>query len=163
MTETAPINEQVCRECGGTLPIDANYCWLCYRPLTPVRPRPQVAENAGVGQSPFADTPSPDFGFALAMAAVVLVAILLGVSLMAPGVGVLLALIVIPIYLRVCFTASRSPVRVQPMSAGKAVAIAGVTIGMAILIAFVGIAAIIVAVVIAVLSICSGMVPVPGM
>lgn len=155
MSEATPIVEQVCPDCGATYPITAKYCWMCYRPLgrgpegigssTPI-----VAQSAA-GESPFATgNQAMQFGLSTVMLTITLVAVLLGVAKLAPGLGVLLALVVLPAYLRTCIAASRRSGRGQPMSTGAKLGSFGLNLCIVVVVAI----AVIVAGVVALLAVC---------
>lgn len=79
-----------------------------------------------------------------------LVLVLLGVFMLAPGLGVLLFLIILPAYLRTCLEVSRRTVDGMSMSPGDALSRFGVNVGATVAV----IAAVIVAGIAALVAVC---------
>ena len=69
------------------------------------------------------------------MLAIALLAVLIGTFRLAPGAGVVLAILVAPAYLRTCIVALRRKAGGQPMSAGAKLGVFGSTLGIAVAIA----------------------------
>lgn len=158
MSEATPITEQVCPDCGAVYPIAANYCWMCYRPLAGAQPTSQASVLDASGSTPFASVnQATQFGLSTILLTITLVAVLLGVSSMAPGLGVLLGLIVLPAYLRTCITASRRNLRGQPMSTRAKLGSFGISFGVTLCIALVVVAAVIGAAAVALFAVCFSM------
>lgn len=147
MNEATPVTEQVCTDCGATNPITAGNCWLCYRPLGRQMPPTRVAPAAASHNRRSTSHSSTELGLALGMTAIVQGVVLLGAFLLAPGLGIFLALISIPLFLRICSTLSRSPIHGRGAT--------DTSIGFALLIALAAVAAVVTAVAIAMFSACS--------
>lgn len=103
---------RTCSDCGATLPETADSCWLCKR---------SVVE----GQSPFSEEPISSierraafqFSIATMMMLVTLCAVIMGAFSVSPGLGIALAVLAAPAWLRTCMVAARRRGRGRPMTA----------------------------------------------
>lgn len=127
MSSAPPKLTKVCTDCGANNPDHLSECWLCKMPLvelaassTPFKPT-AYQQHAGL-----------QFSFASLMVTIALIAVLLGVFRLAPGLGVLLTIIVAPAWIRTCLTvAFRSSDRGE-VSFGQKAGIFAVSLAMII-------------------------------
>jgi len=118
MTQPSPPHAIVCPECGATVVRRATNtvmrCWLCgHRVGLP------AGESANFAVRPTA----PQFGIASMMLTVTLVAVCLGVGVMAPGLGVALAVLVTPALIRTAIGVERhKEVSGRTMDVGQKIA-----------------------------------------
>jgi hypothetical protein len=77
-----------------------------------------VATVVGEGPAPPERRAAYQFSLATILLTIALVAVLLGVLQMAPGVGILLAIAVTPAFLRTCIMTARRKARGKPVSLG---------------------------------------------
>jgi hypothetical protein len=159
MSSPPPADYRVCTDCGATLPAEANYCWLCGRALQP-------AATAAPAASPFAGPQPPaayerrasfQLGTSSLVLVVTLAAVLIGVYLMAPGLGIGLAVLVIPAFLRMYLTAAHKKAQGQPMSPSEKLGLLASTVGIAVGIVIAVISALIVGLFILCISALSSM------
>jgi hypothetical protein len=85
---------RTCPECGAV--VEGNRCWLCHRPLTAEQPglAPSTARLAGQ------QTSQQTFGLSTLFLVITVIAVCLGVFVAAPGLGILLAVIAVPAFVR---------------------------------------------------------------
>jgi hypothetical protein len=92
--------------------VEGNRCWLCHRSLT--------ADQAGITQAAakFEHRPEtrPTFGLSTLFLVITVVAVCLGAFVAAPGLGILLAVIAVPAFVRTSAATSA-----QEQSAGRPV------------------------------------------
>lgn len=100
----------VCPECGAGSHANAKFCWLCGRvlPGSPFAP--------GAAPAPAQARAAWQFGLSTLLLFVTLAAVLLGVFVMSPGLGVLLAVLIAPPVVRTCTLAARAEARGRPLS-----------------------------------------------
>ena len=110
MNEPQPNEERSCPECGATLSATSDSCWLCHSTV------PIVATVVAERAVPWEHRAAYQFSLATMMLTITLVAVLLGVFLMSPGIGILLAVVVAPAFLRTCIVMARRKARGQPVS-----------------------------------------------
>ena len=140
--------EETCWECGAVLPPKAGDCWLCGSPCYP------VAELVVPEVAPSEHRTALQFSLSTLMLAVTLLSVLLGVFLMAPGLGVCLTVLVIPPFLRTLIVATRRKARGQPMSTEAKLGTFAKTFGITIAIAICVIPTVIVVAFVAFFVIC---------
>ena len=140
--------EETCWECGAVLPPKANYCWLCGSPCYP------VAELVVPEVAPSERRTALQFSLSTLMLAVTLLSVLLGVFLMAPGLGACLTVLVIPPFLRTMIVATRRKTHGQSMSTGAKLGTFAKTFGITIGIAMCVVTSLIVAAFVAFFVIC---------
>jgi hypothetical protein len=101
---------RTCPECGAV--VEGNRCWLCHRSLT--------ADQAGVAQAtaPYErqQASQSTFGLSTLFLVITVIAVCLGVFVAAPGLGILLAVIAVPAFVRTSAATSA-----QEQSAGRPV------------------------------------------
>jgi len=102
--------ERTCPECGATIVATTDCCWLCHATV------PVVATLVAEGPVPWEHRAAYQFSLATMMLTIALVAVLLGVFLISPGIGILLAVAVTPAFLRTCIVMARRKARGQPVS-----------------------------------------------
>jgi len=161
VSTSRPTQQISCPDCGAELQEDSRYCWLCglaVREGVPAAAEPR-SPFAGRARGHIADGGKPvvildrraglQFSLATIMLSITLVAVLLGVFRMAPGLGIGLAILVTPAFLRTCIVTARRKARGESISlAGKLGSFAvsfTVTLGMVILLAALAIVSIFVA------------------
>src|SRR3954466_7410718 len=96
MRPDASSNVPHCHACHARLKIGDDRCWLCGAPVAEAFD-PTVATNPAAEQPPSMGSPVASFSMATMMMFVTLVAIVCGVFSLAPGVGVALALVLLPV------------------------------------------------------------------
>jgi hypothetical protein len=89
-----------CPHCGAEVQTPGGECWLCRLKEPPAKPNPYApprptGENAGA-----------QFSLASLFLVMTLVAVCLGVFMLAPGLGILFAIVATPALVRTTFTAS---------------------------------------------------------
>jgi hypothetical protein len=106
MSSAPPTLTKVCADCGASNPDHLKQCWLCSTPLVAAAPGSPFKATAYERHARF------QFSFASLLVTIALIAVLLGVFRLLPGLGVFLAIIVAPAWIHTCVTvAFRSPVR----------------------------------------------------
>jgi hypothetical protein len=114
MMSTAPPKlAKVCEACGASNPGHRTQCWLCEGPL-----RVPAAE-VPVPSTPYERHAAFQFSFASLMVTIALIAVLLGVFRLWPGIGVLLVIIVAPAWIRTCVTVALRQSRQGTLTFGK--------------------------------------------
>jgi hypothetical protein len=112
MIETAekpsasPMRE--CPRCGAVLPAGAISCWLC---LTQVSTKADELGRSSRGRAALTAEPAGGFSLASLMMLVTLVCVVLGVSTIAPGVGIPLGLLLLVVWLRTAAVARQRAAR----------------------------------------------------
>lgn len=100
----------VCPECGACLNPNTKSCWLCRwegAGKTGETKATPTARSSAVDASVLADRQrAMQFNLVAIMVALTSAAVLLGVLLLSPGLGILLAVLLAPLVLRVCFHAA---------------------------------------------------------
>jgi hypothetical protein len=98
MSSAPPKLTKVCPDCGANNPGHLSKCWLCEAPLG------VAASGAPFTPTAYQRHASFQFSFASLMVTIALIAVLLGAFRLAPGLGVLLTIIVAPAWIRTCIT-----------------------------------------------------------
>jgi hypothetical protein len=156
MNAPSPVPWAACPECGAEIPADVQVCWLCRRVLpesVPAAPRdkPEAAAN------PFAP---PGFGgyryphrashTGTAILLTVLVAVLVGLFLIAPAAAAVVALLATPAVVVTLILATRRGEEGRPLSlagqTGTFLGVLGAMIGLVLLV--------LAAIVVALMAIC---------
>jgi len=88
-----------CPHCGAELQAPGGECWLCRLKEPPAQPNPYASPR------PIGDY-AAQFSLASLFLVMTLVAVCLGVFMLAPGLGILLAVAATPALVRTTFTAS---------------------------------------------------------
>jgi hypothetical protein len=134
-----------CPQCGATLGSGATDCWLCHVPLD--RQRDSTLESAAPMRS---DTPASvaqvgNFSLASLMMFVTLLCVALGVSTIAPGIGIPLGIVFIVVWLRTTAVTRQRAARGLAVTSLEKVqlfaASLGVTVGLLSLVGVAGFAA----------------------
>lgn len=113
-TKLSDTREKQCSRCGASLPADAPLCWLCFAPM---ERKPGDSRDAqSVLKSQPADSMLQEHtasGFSLAslMMFVTLLCVVLGVSTIAPGIGIPLGIVLLVVWLRTAAVARRRMAR----------------------------------------------------
>jgi hypothetical protein len=94
--------QAVCADCGAALAAGQDRCWLCEARIQPLG---QV--NPYAAPAPVADQTAAQFSLASLFLITTLVAVCLGVFLLVPGLGILLALVTAPALARTMFASYR--------------------------------------------------------
>lgn len=87
--------QSACPECGAALVAGQDRCWLCQRQL-----EPHDTANPYVAPQPVPEASAAQFSLESLFLLTTLVAVGLGVFLIAPGLGVLFALVTVPAFAR---------------------------------------------------------------
>ena len=98
MSSAPPKLTSVCTDCGASNPGHLSKCWLCQAPVVLAASGTPFKATAYERHAAF------QFSFASLLVTIALIAVLLGVFRLAPGLGVLLAIIVAPAWIRTCIT-----------------------------------------------------------
>jgi hypothetical protein len=116
-------DEGICAECGATLRPPAEKCWLCGKAL-------ETGEGA-TGESPFAAERRAGRQFSLSslMLTITLLAVVLGVARISPGIGIGLAIVATPALLRTCVAAVRRKSRGRPMTPREKLSVFAASLG----------------------------------
>ena len=118
-----------CPQCSAPLPTKARYCWLCgvsLRPtaaVPPFQPAPIIEPRAAY-----------QFGISTLLLAMTLLAVLLGVFAMSPGVGLAITFLATPPLIRTCIVATKRKTRGQRMSPLAKLGVFGSTLGIVIVV-----------------------------
>jgi hypothetical protein len=104
-TTDAPTPVQVCPQCGAHFPSPAVWCWLCgWKTGDPVFVRPErktgSADNPYAAPAPSADDLARTYSLSTLFLWTTLVACVMGVVRIAPGLGIVLAVLSLPAALR---------------------------------------------------------------
>lgn len=114
MMSTAPPKlAKVCEVCGASNPGQRTQCWLCEGPLK------VPAADVIVPSTAYENHAAFQFSFASLMVTIALIAVLLGVFRLWPGIGVLLLIIVAPAWIRTCLTVISRQSRQGTVTFGK--------------------------------------------
>ena len=134
---TEPTGSQ-CARCGAQLKEASTSCWLCHHPVTEgiefVSDHVQMPTHVG----------GPTFSIMSLLLMMTMVAVILGVFIVAPGLGVLLGVLFLPAFIRTVVIAGRHKVLGQRLDGGQKfsvfmAALAGVIVaGVAAVVAFFG-------------------------
>jgi hypothetical protein len=144
MTARLPAALRICPDCGARSPTASNRCWLCGKPVEQLAivgtQSEAAARSRAVERSSFAAT---------GMLTITLAAVLLGVALISPGMGIVLAVAVTPAFVRTCLVTARRRARGEEVSLTHKLGSFGlsfaVTLGLLILIAHIVVVAIVAA------------------
>ena len=118
-----------CPKCGAQLKPGHAKCWLC---IADARSR---ATAANLGKSrPIEPTGRFQYGISTLLLVITLVAILCSIIKMNPGLGIVVAILVIPALLRTCISAARSRAHGQPISSGEKAGVFATTTLMSIVV-----------------------------
>jgi hypothetical protein len=151
MSSAPPKLTKVCTDCGANNPDHLAQCWLCQAPLA-----------AATSGAPFKATNYErhakfQFSFASLMVTIALIAVLLGVFRLAPGLGVFLAIIVAPAWITTCVkVAFRSSERGQ-VTLGQKAGIFAASVAIVI-----GVGVMLIAAVVGAFAVFCGIMAVPG-
>lgn len=132
MSESRASADWNCPDCGARLDPATTECWLCHRKVA-------LGEGRAAPRFPFREEgptartaeEHAHFQFSLAslMLLVTLTAVMMGVSVMAPGLGIALAVLVTPAFIHTAVTAARRRSRGQPMAPLDKIAFFGGSLG----------------------------------
>jgi hypothetical protein len=106
--------QAVCAECGATLDPGQERCWLCEARIQPLG---QV--NPYAAPQPLAEHAPAQFSLDTLFLIITLVAVCLGAFLLAPGLGVLLALVGTPALIRTMLAGHRKRQAGAPLSTSQ--------------------------------------------
>lgn len=123
MNSSLDRDQGTCPECGATLRSQASRCWLCAKTIeasTAVTARPS---------SPTEQFAARQFSLSSLMLTITLLAVVLGVARLSPGIGIGLAIVATPALVRTCITAVRRKTRGQPMTPLEKVGVFSATLG----------------------------------
>jgi hypothetical protein len=140
MSSPPPDDGSLCAECGARLAAEAGSCWLCGTTLPPAASAAAEPVAASERRAAY------QFSLASLMLTVTLVAVLLGLFRMAAGLGITLAILVAPAWLRTCIVAARRKARGQPVPIPSKLGIFASTMGIVFGIVVIIIAALVAAV-----------------
>lgn len=106
MTSANPFATARCPECGAEYPEQGARCWLCGSPLPAEAP---AGEAAALPAESAAAPPVPQWTFGLSslMLVTTLVAVCLGLGSIAPGLGIVLAIVSAPALVRTFVASAR--------------------------------------------------------
>jgi hypothetical protein len=105
---------RTCPECGAV--VQGNVCWLCHRALTDNQAR---QPDFAAAQIEHDQRSQQTFGLSTLFLFITVIAVCLGVFVAAPGLGILLAVIAVPAFIRTSVAAS-----VEELAAGQPVNVA---------------------------------------
>ena len=98
MSSAPPKLNKICWGCGANNPDHLVECWLCNAPLAATPVDTPFKATAYERHAKF------QFSFASLLVTIALIAVLLGVFRLVPGLGVILAIIVAPAWIHTCIT-----------------------------------------------------------
>jgi len=118
-----------CPQCSAPLPTKARYCWLCGVPQGPSQATVPVEAAAVV--EPRA---AYQFGISTMLLMMTMLAVLMGVFALSPGVGLAITFLATPPLIRTCIVAAKRKTRGQRMSPLAKLGIFGSTLGIVIVV-----------------------------
>ncbi len=128
----------VCPGCAAKNPFTAKRCWLCLQDFSGAEPAAEWLPT------PYERHATFQFSFASLMLTIALIAVLLGVFRILPGLGVVLAMIVAPAWIATCLTVlRRQSSQARPLALGERTAIFAVSVAIMVGIGVTVIAAIV--------------------
>jgi hypothetical protein len=107
MSSPPPDDGNPCPDCGASLPGEANYCWLCGKALQ------EGGAGAAGSAGPVERRAAYQFSLSSLLLIITLVAVLLGVFRIAPGVALALAFLTAPALVKTCIAVARRKARGQ--------------------------------------------------
>jgi hypothetical protein len=118
-SDRSSTDELRCAQCGAPVSSGARKCWLCHAPVVSANRQENLA-NARSKPVRVAMASEPTGGFSLAalMMFVTLVSVVLGVSTIAPGIGIPFGVILLVVWLRTAAVAGRRRQRGMTVSRG---------------------------------------------
>ena len=133
-----PPTTKACPGCGAKNPVLAECCWLCYEGLSGAKPAIQWLPNQYERHATF------QFGIASLLLTTAMLAVMLGVFRILPGLGVVLAIIIAPAWIATCIAVlRRQSSQTQPLAFGEKTAIFAVSVAIIVGIGVTVIAAIV--------------------
>jgi hypothetical protein len=118
-----PPTTRVCPSCAAKNSADAERCWLCHEHLSAGTPAIEWLPTQYERHATF------QFSFASLLLTIAVLAVLLGVFRLSPGLGVLAAVIIAPAWIRTCLTVMRrQSSQPQPLALGEKTAIFAVSV-----------------------------------
>ena len=122
-----------CPQCSAPLPTKARFCWLCGVSLRPTAAVP--VRQVRVEPPPIIEPRAAyQFGISTLLLAMTLLAVLLGVFAMSPGVGLAITFLATPPLIRTCIVATKRKTRGQRMSPLAKLGVFGSTLGIVIVV-----------------------------
>lgn len=119
----------VCPACGEVNSRDRANCWLCHGPLPPAEPgSPAPSQIADLGRE------HSTGGGMLALLVLVVLLVCIGAIVVAPGLGILLGIILAPILIRTAWVSHRPSESGQPPTPGQVVRSFFATCGIVLLV-----------------------------
>ena len=131
-----PPHQRACRFCSAVLWEDKPYCWLCHQALDGSGVVPDGATFPPLMPPPLPPEPSQHFTFSLStlMLAMTLCAVLSGLCATAPGLGIPLAILAVPAWIRAARVIRLDPWSRPNASLGKKVEAFMASLGFALLV-----------------------------
>ncbi|MBC8870045.1 MAG: hypothetical protein H8E44_11540 [Planctomycetes bacterium] len=126
---------RTCPECGATLRSEASRCWLCAKTIE------TSTATAAQPLCPAEQFAARQFSLSSLMLIITLLAVVLGVARLSPGIGVGLAIVATPALVRTCITSVRRKTRGQPMTPLEKVGVFAATLGAVLTIVIAAVAA----------------------
>ncbi len=127
----------VCPDCGANVPALADRCWMCNRPMQVLAQHDdRMCEVEQQRDSPTADAGCLTFQLSSLMLTIALISVLLGVTRLAPGLGIGLFVLAVPAYVRTISLASRQRAKGKSLDAMEktSVFLVSTTIVMAVIV-----------------------------
>ena len=107
-----------CSQCGAANIGQSGQCWLCHHPLAA---EPRGAGSANPPTAWATASTANTFTISSLMLIIALIAVCLGVTREAPGLGIALGVVSTPALVRTVFAARRREITGRPMSTGEKV------------------------------------------
>lgn len=127
-----------CPQCSAPLPTQARYCWLCGVSLRPNVPNAAVANAAAPNAAESAPIIEPraayQFGISTLLLAMTMLAVLMGLFAIQPGIGLAVTFLATPPLIRTCIVAAKRKTRGLPMSPLAKLGIFSSTLGIVIVV-----------------------------
>ena len=133
MSDTGRSDVVLCPECDALVGAGVQKCWLCGAALVEVND--VVMAEVVLPRLPRHEASRFSYSLGLLMTVVTLVCVCLGVFSIAPGLGIVFAIIVTPAFIRTAIGAARREDAGRPMDVGQKILAFGGSLGVMTVIA----------------------------
>jgi hypothetical protein len=135
MSSSSEPKPRYCLDCGAEVRPDAILCWCCRHSLLESEAEYALALKELHG-SPFGTEPRTKFQFSLAsiMIVMTLLAVLMSIYTMAPGLGIALMVLSVPALIRTVVLAMQRGSRGKPLTFGQKAGVFAAWIGLGVVI-----------------------------
>lgn len=122
--------DRECRECGSLVRRDAESCWLCGATLSGDDQEHPADVDHQAGQ----DARSHQFGVSTTSFSITFAAVWLGVTMLAPGLGIVLLILLAPAMARLVFVSKGRNACGEPLSIYEKLGVFGATVGLTLMV-----------------------------